>query len=279
MSNFLEQMAEASRSRVRSAAASEPLVALRRRAADRPAPPAFVVENAFELIAEFKRSSPALGKLAADGEPLAARVTAYARGGAAAVSVLTEPARFDGSLEDLEEAAAALAPLRIPVMRKDFLVDPHQLYESRAAGAGGVLLIARILPAGLLAEMLACARELSLFALIEAFDAADVERITTALKAAGGPRNAGPVLVGVNSRDLATLEVSPGRFRELAPLLPAGPPRVAESGISTPEECAGVARAGYAAALVGGSLMRERDPVSAVRAMLDAGRMAARSAA
>jgi len=279
MSGFLAQMAAASRARVRVAAQCEPLPALRARAADRADPPVLALSDGFELVAEYKRSSPSLGRLAAGDDRLAARVTAYARGGAAAVSVLTEPARFEGSLADLAEAAEVLAPLMVPVMRKDFLLDPYQLYETRAAGAGGALLVARLLSAAQLGEMLDCARELALFVLVEAFDAADVQRITAALRARTATVHAAPVLVGVNSRDLATLEVLPHRFRELAPLLPAGLPHVAESGISTPEECAGIARAGYAAALVGGSLMREQSPIPAIRAMLAAGRMAARSAA
>lgn len=279
MSGFLAQMTEASRGRVKAAAEREPLPALRARAADRADPPTLALDDGFELIAEYKRNSPSLGRLAAGDDRLVARVTAYARGGAAAVSVLTEPARFEGSLADLAEAATVLAPLMVPVMRKDFLLDPYQLYETRAAGGGGVLLVARMLSAAQLEEMLDCARELALFALVEAFDAADVERITTALRARGATGDAAPVLVGVNSRDLTTLEILPYRFRELAPLLPAGLPHVAESGISTPEECAGIARAGYAAALVGGSLMRERSPIPAIRAMLAAGRMAARNAA
>lgn len=279
MSEFLAQMTEGSRRRAKTAAEREPLPALRARAADMPDPPALALDDGFGLIAEYKRNSPALGRLAGGDDRLTARVTAYARGGAAAVSVLTEPERFDGSLADLGEAAVVLEPLGIPVLRKDFLLDPYQAYESRAAGAGGLLLIARLLSATQLSEMLDCAHELSLFVLVEAFDAGDIGRISTACRGPHANRDGAPVLIGVNSRDLATLEVIPYRFRELAPLLPPGMPRVAESGISTPAQCADIAGAGYSAALVGGSLMREQNPVTAIRAMLAAGRSAARSAA
>lgn len=278
MSGLLVQMAAASRARARLAAAREPLAALRARVAELPPPPALALGDSFELIAEYKRGSPALGRIAGSEDQLSTRVRAYARAGVAAVSVLTEPQRFEGRLEDLAEAAALLAPLGVPAMRKDFLVDPYQLYEARAAGAGGILLIARLLSAAQLSEMLDCARSLGLFTLIEAFDAGDVARMAAVLRESPVRVDAAPVLVGVNSRDLATLEILPYRFRELAPLLPAGVPHVAESGISTPDECAEIARTGYAAALVGGSLMRERNPIPAIRAMLAAGRMA-RSAA
>ncbi|HXV40907.1 MAG TPA: indole-3-glycerol-phosphate synthase [Steroidobacteraceae bacterium] len=278
MSGFLAQMAESGRRRARAAAAREPLPALRTRAADTPVPPVFAFDDAFELIAEYKRRSPALGVLADREERIERRVIAYARGGAAAVSVLTEPTRFDGDLVQLSRAASALASISVPVLRKDFLQDPYQVYESRAAGAGGVLLIARMLGDAQLAEMLDCARETSLFTLVEAFDAADVERAAAAIRGLGAAAGA-PALIGVNCRDLATLEVLPFRFRELAPLLPADLPRVAESGIATPQQCAEVAQAGYRLALVGGSLMRAADPVRAIREMLAAGRAAALAAA
>ncbi len=278
MSGFLAQMAEASRGRAKAAAAREPLPALRARAADMPDPPAFAFDDAFELIAEYKRRSPALGSLAGPEARIERQVIAYARGGAAAVSVLTEPTRFDGDLAQLSRAAAALASISVPVLRKDFLQDPYQVYESRAAGAGGVLLIARMLGDAQLAEMLDCAREAALFTLVEAFDAADIARVTRAIRSAG-VASAAPVLIGVNCRDLATLEVLPFRFRELAPLLPADLPRVAESGIATPQQCAEVVQAGYRLALVGGSLMRAADPVRAIREMLAAGRAAALAAA
>jgi indole-3-glycerol phosphate synthase len=174
-------MAAGSRARVNAAMAAESVQALRARCGDLPLPPALARVGSFDLIAELKLRSPALGDLGDAGDDLDARVTAYARAGAAAVSVLTEPSRFSGSLEHLGAAAAALAPLQVPAMRKDFLVDPYQLYEARACGAGGALLIVRMLSRELLAEMLDCARELGLFVLIEAFDEADIDAAVEAL--------------------------------------------------------------------------------------------------
>lgn len=268
MSGFLARMEASSSSRVREAAAREPFEALRRRAQRAPAAPPLRNGQSFGLIAEYKRSSPALGRLASHVDARLRRVEAYARGGAAAVSVLTEPSLFDGSIEHLAECATALAPLGVPVMRKDFLVDPYQLYETRAAGAGGVLLIVRMLDDAALAALLACARDLSLFTLLECFDAADIGRALRHVRDDS-------VLLGVNCRDLDSLAVVPSRLAALAPLLPSGHLRVAESGLATPEDCAGAARAGYGLALVGGALMTAPDPEAAVRRMLEAGREAA----
>ena len=267
MNGFLIRMAASSRKRIVEAAAREPLEALRRRALDAPPPPPLRNGHAFELIAEHKRRSPALGRLAPTNDAYRDRVLAYARGGAAAVSVLTERSQFDGSLEALAECAASLAPLQIPVMRKDFIVDAYQLHEARAAGAGGALLIVRMLNDETLGELVACARELSLFVLLECFDATDIAR-------AAAHADGKAVLLGVNCRDLETLAVDPSRLADLAPLLPAGSHSVAESGLVTPEDCAGAARAGYRLALVGGALMTASDPETTVRRMLEAGRAA-----
>lgn len=273
MSSFLRQMEETSRARVAEVSARERLVDLRSRALDTPAPPRLRDGHAFELIAEYKRRSPAMGRLSSSGSYPGLRVAAYARGGAAAVSVLTEPLCFDGRLEHVTECASVLTPLGVPVMRKDFLVDAYQLYEARAAGAGGVLLIARILADRQLEELLDCARELGLFVLVENFDARDIVRAGAAVhrRAIAGE----PVLLGVNCRDLESLEVDVARLAGLAPLLPKGAAHVAESGLATPEDCAQAARAGYRMALVGGALMTAPDPEAAIREMLAAGRAAA----
>ncbi|MGH8251097.1 MAG: indole-3-glycerol phosphate synthase TrpC [Steroidobacteraceae bacterium] len=277
MSGFLTQVSAASHRRARAAVGKEPLARLRMRALNTAPAPALLCGHAFELIAEYKRRSPAAGSLSFSGDSLAGRVSAYARGGAAAVSILTEPEHFGGSLEQLAEAAAILAPLGLPVLRKDFLVDPYQLHEARAAGAGGVLLIVRLLSDAQLEEMLDCARQLQMFVLLEAFDADDAGRAVATATVARERKV--PALVGVNSRDLQTLEVVPGRLAELAPLLPPELPRVAESGIATPQDCGVVAGAGYCVALVGGSLMKSADPAGMVRAMLAAGRASAKVAA
>jgi indole-3-glycerol phosphate synthase len=382
VSGFLDQMAFGSRERVDRAAALEPLVALRARCDDLPPAIPLARRGGFDLIAELKLRSPVLGDLGDATDDLDGRVRSYAGAGAAAVSVLTEPSRFSGSLMQLEAAAGALAPLGVPAMRKDFLVDPYQLYEARACGAGGALLIVRMLSPALLAEMLDCARELGLFVLVETFDEEDIAAAVAALSNAGcreagrgcllpgsparsesrhslaggtaspaprparlptsggslfapkaesrftgthrsssprqdgggtpGPgqpeddqglpgervsafrasretlgvetaafatqaqgRSADGVLIGVNSRDLQTLAVVPERLEQLAPHLPREYPRVAESGLLTPEDAARMVRAGYDMALVGGALMTAQDPGALVAAMLATGRSVA----
>ncbi len=270
---FLEERRVASEARVVAARAREPEAALRVRALEAPPAPPLRLDGRFDLVAELKLRSPARGALGANAHDLEARVAAYARAGAAAVSVLTEPERFDGSLTHLARAAAALRPLGVPAMRKDFLVDPYQLYEARAAGAGGVLLIVSMVEPGRLVAMLEAAAELGLFVLLEAFDAADVSGARAAIETWRGPP--AHALVGVNSRDLRTLEVEPARLEALVGALPPAQPRVAESGLATPEDAARLARAGYTLALVGSALMTAPSPEALARAMIDAGRAAA----
>jgi len=272
MSAFLAEMAAGSRARVRSALARRPLAGLESAARRAPAPPPLRLDaRGFDLIAELKLRSPAAGALRPAGEDVAARVASYARAGAAAVSVLTEPSRFDGSLEHLGTAAQVLASLGVPAMRKDFLVDPYQVFEARAAGAGGVLVILRMLPKEDTRALIECALGLGLFVLLEAFDARDIALMHELVDA---DRGRGPLLAGVNCRDLTTLEVAPARLLELAPLLPDKVPRVAESGVSTAADAQAVASAGYSLALVGSALMRGDDPTGLAAALLRAGRSA-----
>lgn len=272
--DFLARMASASRLRLEQAQSLCSAQDLRRRIADRPAAPVPGFDTRqFQLIAEVKRRSPAAGMLAAGSLSVVEQARAYAAAGARAVSVLTEPEHFDGELGHLREVVAALPGLA--VMRKDFLVDEYQLLEAREAGAAGVLLIAAMLDPARFEAMLACALELGLFVLVEVFDHADLGSCLPAvLAAAETPAGHGRVLLGVNCRNLRTLEVDFTRFAALAPHLPAKLPRVAESGIATPEQAAEVARLGYSAALVGTALMRSGDPQAAARALLDAGRAA-----
>lgn len=264
--SFLAEMAAQSAARTPAPGAEAALLAACRAT---PAPPPLRLAG-FDLVAEIKRHSPAEGTLQVDTD-VAARASAYAQAGAAAVSVLTEPARFGGSLEDLAAAAQVLAPFGVPVMRKDFLVDPRQVLEARAAGAGGVLLIVAMLDDAALGEMLAAAREQALFVLLEVFDEADLEHAAARLADAPNPGDA-PVLIGVNARDLRTLAVDPARLARLAPRLPAGVAAVAESGLHTPADAAAAAALGYRLALVGTALMRAADPAGLAADMLAAGR-------
>ncbi|HEY3785748.1 MAG TPA: hypothetical protein VGL55_10740 [Steroidobacteraceae bacterium] len=280
-SDFLQQMAAGSRERADNARARVGEAVLLERALASLLPPRLRASpERFDLIAELKLRSPAAGVLKSSDEGVAQRVQAYAKAGAAAVSVLTEPSRFDGSMEHLERAARALYPLRVPTMRKDFIVDPYQVIEARLAGAGGVLVILRMLPPGQIAALMDCARQLGLFVLLEAFDEHDIELMHATL-ASHGPGSAADdsrpsLLAGLNCRDLSTLQIVPSRLLELAPLLPMTVPRVAESGVLCAEDAARVAAAGYRYMLVGSALMQDGDPLALAAAMLRAGRAAAR---
>jgi indole-3-glycerol phosphate synthase len=275
--DFLSAMASSSRGRSLAAQAVLPERELRARIAGLPAAPKLSLRG-FDLIAEVKLRSPATGllKSAAD-EGVGGRVAGYARAGAAAVSILTEPSRFDGSLDDLAAGARALAPLGVPAMRKDFLVDSYQVLEGRLAGAGGVLAILRMLPRPELEKLIDTALALDMFVLLEAFDLPDIELAHALVDARRAQRAL--LMVGVNSRDLVTLEVVRGRLDSLAAALPTVVPRVAESGVATAADAARVAAAGYDVALVGSALMSAADPAALARAMLDDGRTAVRARA
>jgi indole-3-glycerol phosphate synthase len=259
VSGFLDEMARTSRLRVVQAAQRESVGALERRAANTPTAPRLRLSaNGFDVIAEIKLRSPAAGMLGSASEDWRGRAAVYARAGAVAVSVLTEPTRFDGALEHLRKAAAVLAPLDVPAMRKDFLVDPYQVLEARAEGAGGVLLILRMLSPQQIGELLDTAAAHGLFVLLEAFDAADLDLAGELLSARLDRGEA--ILIGVNCRDLQTLEVVPERFAQLAQRLPRGWPAVAESGVATAADALHMRRLGFHVALIGTALMRREDP-------------------
>jgi indole-3-glycerol phosphate synthase len=264
MSGFLDDMARASGLRVREALTQESLPQLERRAKAAPAAPPLRLSSAgFDVIAELKLRSPAAGKLGEQQDDWLGRIAAYARGGAAAVSVLTEPSRFDGSLEHLQQASATLVALNVPAMRKDFLVDPYQVLEARAAGAGGVLVIVRMLSRAQILQLLDAAAEHQMFVLLEAFDAEDLENARELL----GSR-AGEILVGINCRDLQTLAVVPERFAALAPKLPGRWPAVAESGVASAADAKRMQALGYRMALIGTALMSRDDPAQLLREIL-----------
>ena len=224
-------------------------------------PPVPLDVEGFGLIAEIKFSAPSAGVLRTEDDPITGAVKQariYEDAGARAISVLTEPTRFGGSLEHL---AAVCGAVDIPVMRKDFLVDPVQVLEARAAGASGILLILRMLDDARLDQMVELAQELGMFVLLEAFDADDLAR---AVHFEGA-------LLGLNCRDLSTLQVDSGRLEELADAFPGNHTPVAESGMKTPEDARRVAGQGYSLALVGSALMRSKDPGALIVDMTAAG--------
>jgi indole-3-glycerol phosphate synthase len=262
MSDFLQTMAAASAERAAAAG--------RFCSADFDKPVVALSLSRFDVIAEIKDRSPAEGDLVTKDSDRSTRAQHYAAGGAAAISVLTEPGKFSGSLDHLEEVVAAVPDT--PVMRKDFLVEPVQILEARKAGASGVLLIVAMLGDDKLRSMLDCAAEHGLFVLLESFDVDDLARATRLLDnpADRGRSDAGQLLFGVNTRNLRTLHVDPDRLAKLAPGLPAAR-CVAESGLHDAVDAAAAAELGYRLALVGTALMRSSDPAALVAAMRVAG--------
>lgn len=264
-------MAQASLARLEHARARESEQMLWTRVCAAPQAPRLKLSpEGFDIIGECKLASPSAGDLSANTSDIDRRVQAYAQGGACAVSVLTEPTRFGGSLAHLEQTAKTLAPLGVPVMRKDFLVDPYQVMEARAAGAGGVLVIVRMLDRSRITSMLDCAAMLKMFVLIETFDAADLQVAQELLVARKAHDE--QMLVGVNCRDLDTLSVDLTRLNTLASHLPQDFASVAESGVGSLEDVKAVVDAGYELALVGTTLMNSPDPAKLLGEMLASGR-------
>lgn len=273
MSSFLVDMRKSSLARLIQARSAESEQDLWRRARDAMSAPALKLDpQRFDVIAECKLRSPAAGDLSTCTPSIEARVVEYARSGACAVSVLTENLRFGGCLDHLRRAASALQRLAIPAMRKDFLLDPYQVMEARAAGAGGVLVIVRMLSREQLAALLDCAAQLRMFVLLETFDAHDLNLASELLSRRPVAQPA--VLVGVNCRDLSTLQVEPERFATLTGQLPDGFPAVAESGLHQPSDVPAVVAQGYRVALIGSALMRVKAAGAALAAFLAAGRRA-----
>ena len=209
------------------------------------------------VIAEVKRSSPSKGALAAIADP-AALAQDYEAGGAAVISVLTEQRRFGGSLADLE---AVRARVDVPVLRKDFVVSSYQLWEGRAYGADVALLIVAALEQDALVSLVERTGSLGMTALVEVHDEPELERALAA----------GARVVGVNARDLRTLEVDTSVFGRLAPLLPPGVVKVAESGVRGPYDLLAYASAGADAVLVGEALVTGGNPRQAVAELVTAG--------
>jgi indole-3-glycerol phosphate synthase len=243
----------------------ESMAALERRAvAAAPRGPLFesalATASRVNVIAECKRRSPSRGVLAADYEPVAI-ARHYESGGAAAISVLTEPTFFDGSLEHL---AAVRAAVNIPLLRKDFIVDDYQLFEARAAGADAILLIVAALDQPELHRLQERAWELGLAALVEVHNEEELDRAV----------DSGARLIGVNNRNLRTLTVDVEASYRLASRVPAQAIAVSESGLQSRADLEKLSAAGYRAFLIGERFMTDSNPASAIRRLIanDAGR-------
>ena len=203
-------------------------------------------EPELQVVAEIKRRSPSAGDIASDLDPVA-RAISYEKGGAAAISVLTEPDYFGGSIDDLQRVRSAVA---LPVLRKDFIVDIRQVEESRLIGADALLLIVAALEQHFLGELLEECRRVEIEALVEAHDEDEAARAIAA----------GAHIVGINNRNLKTFETNLDVAERVAPSLPGGAVRVAESGVSNPAGARRMVAAGYDAILVGEALVRASDP-------------------
>jgi indole-3-glycerol phosphate synthase len=262
VATYLDRLLDGARRRVADAAAREPLDALRERASDLAPPPSFrdgLAVPGVQVIAEVKRASPSKGPIAPDlVAPDQAR--AYVDGGAAAVSVLTEPDEFLGVLADLTDVAA----LGIPALRKDFLVDPYQVWEARVAGASAVLLIAAALDRATAVTLVEHAAAAGVDVLMEVHGPDDLA--TVADLEVG--------VFGVNTRDLRTFELDRDGFARLRAALPSGALAVSESGIRDADDVRRAAAEGADAVLVGETLVRAADPVAAVADLVAAGAVA-----
>ena len=260
----LEQILQVTRARVALLQGGATDLARRAGAAPLPrpflgAPPASPLGPAVGIVAEIKRRSPSQGTIRPDLDPVA-HARAYARGGAVAVSVLTDEAHFGGSLDDLSRVAAAVA---LPVLRKDFIIDEIQILEARASGASAVLLIVRALAPERLGALAAAAAAQGLATLVEVHTEGELE-------AALAVR---PTAVGVNARDLTTFAVDLRAAERVVARVPPGVPVVAESGIEGRGDVERLAAAGADFVLVGTSVARRSDPETAVRALTGVGRI------
>lgn len=248
------------RADVRQRQAARPLEEVKAAAASAPAPRdalAVLREPGVGVIAEVKRASPSRGRLAEIADP-AALAAAYAAGGARVISVLTERRRFGGSLADLD---AVRQRVDIPVLRKDFVVTSYQVHEGRAHGADIVLLIVAALEQNALVGLIERVDSLGMVALVEVHDEVEADRALAA----------GARLIGINARNLRTLDVDRGVFERVAPGLPSGVVTVAESGVRGPHDLIRYAAAGADAVLVGEGLVTHKSPRDAVAELVTAG--------
>ncbi|OGR89205.1 MAG: hypothetical protein A2992_10130 [Elusimicrobia bacterium RIFCSPLOWO2_01_FULL_59_12] len=261
MADILEEIVQKTRARLEAQKNRLPLAELREQLSGRkkalPFAAALHRGDSIAVIAELKQASPSAGVIRNEPD-LAGRIRGYARGGAAALSILTEEDYFHGSPYVLE---LARKESDLPLLRKDFIVDPYQIEESRRMGADAVLLITTLLPAALLKELIDHAREIGLEALVEVHAEADLEKAL----------QAGSTLIGINHRDLRTLQMDMTTAQRLLPRVPKhGTTVVVESGITKPEHMLQFRAWGAHAVLIGETLMRDPDPEQGVRTFANA---------
>ena len=260
--NFLDHIVAITRADLAERQDRTPLDELRALVADAPEPRQRIlfltprIDRPAHLIAEIKRASPSKGMITENFDPVA-QARAYQYGGASVISVLTEPHFFLGSLNHLRAVRDAVD---LPILRKDFILDPYQVYEARVAGADVVLLICALLDDAQLTNLLALTHSLGMEALVEAHDEAEVRRAVAV----------GAYIIGVNSRNLHTFKVDTDIVRHLRPLVPASTTFVAESGIATAIDAARARAWGADAILVGEALMRAADPAAKARELASA---------
>tara|TARA_B100000900_G_scaffold173437_1_gene147230 strand:+ start:34 stop:846 length:813 start_codon:yes stop_codon:yes gene_type:complete len=267
MKNFLKSMYQSSKIRADSLPARIP--------DDKLGSPVYKFElNTFDIIAEIKKTSPAEGRLTSSELDCLKQAHEYIYGGAAAISVLTEPTKFDGHIRHLNEVAIGTRKSSIPIMRKDFLVDVRQIIESRQYGASGVLLISDFLNRKELNNLLDCAFDHSMFVLLESFGKEDLKKSLSLLENAKYSKRleTQQLLFGINSRDLRTLDVNLQRFSSLAREIPESILKVAESGIKSRENIMQIRSDGYDLALIGSTFMRTDQPKVILQDFLKIGR-------
>ncbi len=257
--DLLDAIVAATRARVDAAMSREPRASIERRAMARmPDAAGFAARlsrsGSVNVVAECKRRSPSRGVLRTAYDPVAIAI-GYERAGAAAISVLTEPGFFDGSIEHL---AAVRAAVKTPLLRKDFIIDEYQLLEARAAGADAVLLIVAALDDRALASLSKAAHDLGLAALVEVHNAEECRRAIAA----------GATIIGANNRNLRTLQVDLGASRDVARLLPVSAIGISESGLKTPADLQAMKAIGYRAFLMGERFMIEPDPGAALAGLI-----------
>ena len=258
--DLLEAIVAATRTRIEAALQREPRASLERRALARTPQGSTFTERlarsgSINIIAECKRRSPSRGVLRAAYDPVTI-ATGYERAGAAAISVLTEPGFFDGSLEHLQ---AVREVVRIPLLRKDFIVDEYQLVEARAAGADAILLIVSALSDRDLVSLSKTAADHGLASLVEVHSVDECRRAV----------DAGASIIGVNNRNLRTLEVDLNASRDIAGVIPKDAIGISESGLKTPADLQSMKRLGYKAFLMGERFMVDPDPGAALAGLLE----------